>query len=163
LNLQILSVVQLNDEHCGEEILAVFDTAFGELLATDPASFRVKFPKMAASAFAFYRGTACLPDSYRVKDVVGRRGIGIGSAGLPSYNLLLEGHTDALENDVVIHIKQPSPRLSPATSPIRRSATTSRTPAAARWAVGPARQREGEPVQGCRGTRWEPLSGWGVR
>ncbi|MFD4374953.1 DUF2252 domain-containing protein [Streptomyces sp. NPDC058486] len=46
------------------------------------------------------------PDSYRVKDVVGRRGIGIGSAGLPSYNILLEGHSDALENDVVIYMKQ---------------------------------------------------------
>ena len=46
------------------------------------------------------------PESHRVKDVVGRRGIGIGSAGLPSYNLLLEGHTDALENDVVIYMKQ---------------------------------------------------------
>ncbi|GGR17229.1 DUF2252 domain-containing protein [Streptomyces roseolus] len=46
------------------------------------------------------------PDSYRVKDVVGRRGIGIGSAGLPSYNVLLEGHSDALENDVVIYLKQ---------------------------------------------------------
>ncbi|MFH8343318.1 DUF2252 domain-containing protein [Streptomyces sp. NPDC018045] len=279
----------------GEEILAVFDTAFGELLAADPAAFRVKFRKMAASAFAFYRGTACLfyhdlqawdggpgggpyedertgqvwihgdlhaenfgtymdatgrlifnvndfdeayvgpftwdlkrfaasvaligyakalsdeqiselvriyaaayrarihalatgakdddvppftldtaegpllgalrvarsltrfglldsmteirdferrftagggtveldaatrykvlaafdgyletlpessltrPDSYRVKDVVGRRGIGIGSAGLPSYNILLEGNSDALENDVVIYLKQ---------------------------------------------------------
>ncbi|MFI9174459.1 DUF2252 domain-containing protein [Streptomyces lincolnensis] len=295
-----MSVPQLNDEHRGEEILAVFDTAFGQLLAADPAAFRVKFRKMAASAFAFYRGTACLfyhdldaesgargtggildgpyldertsrvwihgdlhaenfgtyldangrlifnvndfdeayvgpftwdlkrfaasialigyakalgddqitelvrvyaaayrerihalatgaksdevppftldtaqgplldalrdarsltrfgllesmteirdferrfapgggsieldaatrykvlaafdgyletlpeaslarPDSYRVKDVVGRRGIGIGSAGLPSYNILLEGHTDALENDVVIYIKQ---------------------------------------------------------
>lgn len=276
----------------GEEILAVFDTAFGELLAADPAAFRVKFRKMAASAFAFYRGTACLfyhdladgrdagpylddstrrvwihgdlhaenfgtymdangrlvfnvndfdeayvgpflwdlkrfaasvallghakalsddtitelvriyaaayrervhalatgaksddvppftldtaqgplldalrearartrfgllatmtgirghdrrfldgdgsialdadtrskilaafdgyletlpgsslarPDSHRVKDVVGRRGIGIGSAGLPSYNILLEGNSDALENDVVIYMKQ---------------------------------------------------------
>ncbi|MFC6062385.1 DUF2252 domain-containing protein [Streptomyces ochraceiscleroticus] len=276
----------------GEEILAVFDTAFGELLAADPTAFRVKFRKMAASAFAFYRGTACLfysdldseqqggpyldertsrvwvhgdlhaenfgtymdangslvfnvndfdeayvapftwdlkrfaasvaligyakalsdeqitdlvrtyavayrerihalaagakndevqpftldtaqgplldalrdarartrfalldsmteirdferrfspgggaieldaatrykvlaafdgyletlpessltrPDSYRVKDVVGRRGIGIGSAGLPSYNILLEGNSDALENDVVIYMKQ---------------------------------------------------------
>ncbi|MFF6792311.1 DUF2252 domain-containing protein [Streptomyces filamentosus] len=276
----------------GEQILAVFDTAFGELLAADPAAFRVKFRKMAGSAFAFYRGTACLfyqdleeearggpfldertgrvwihgdlhaenfgtymdangrlvfnvndfdeayvgpftwdlerlaaslaligyakalsdeqithlvricaaayrerigvlaagaeghevpgftletadgallgalrearamtrfglldsmteireyerrfaagggaieldaatrykvlaafdgyletlpessrvrPDSYRVKDVVGRRGIGIGSAGLPSYNILLEGHSDALENDVVIYLKQ---------------------------------------------------------
>jgi uncharacterized protein (DUF2252 family) len=46
------------------------------------------------------------PDSYRVKDVVGRRGVGIGSAGLPSYNILLEGHSDALENDVVIYVKQ---------------------------------------------------------
>ncbi|WP_330329946.1 DUF2252 domain-containing protein [Streptomyces sp. NBC_00536] len=46
------------------------------------------------------------PDSYRVKDVVGRRGVGIGSAGLPSYNILLEGHSDALENDVVIYLKQ---------------------------------------------------------
>ncbi|CAM5351373.1 hypothetical protein SALBM217S_02614 [Streptomyces griseoloalbus] len=41
-----------------------------------------------------------------MKDVVGRRGIGIGSAGLPSYNILLEGHSDALENDVVIYVKQ---------------------------------------------------------
>ncbi|WP_338898793.1 DUF2252 domain-containing protein [Streptomyces sp. TG1A-60] len=287
-----MSVPQLNDERRGEEILAVFDTAFGRLLAADPAAFRVKFRKMAASAFAFYRGTAGLfysdldaekaddpyldertsrvwihgdlhaenfgtymdstgrlifnvndfdeayvapftwdlkrfaasvaligyakalsdeqitelvhiyavayrerihavaagakrdevppftldtaegslldalrdarsltrfglldsmteireferrfapgggsveldaatrykvlaafdgyletlpessltrPDSYRVKDVVGRRGIGIGSAGLPSYNILLEGQSDALENDVVIYIKQ---------------------------------------------------------
>ncbi|MEU4095588.1 DUF2252 domain-containing protein [Streptomyces sp. NPDC026673] len=46
------------------------------------------------------------PDSHRVKDIVGRRGVGIGSAGLPSYNILLEGHTDALENDVVIYMKQ---------------------------------------------------------
>lgn len=287
-----MSVPQLSAEQRGEQILAVFDTAFGELLAADPAAFRVKFRKMAASAFAFYRGTAALfyhdldqdrrggpyldertsrvwihgdlhaenfgtymdaqgrlifnvndfdeayvgpftwdlkrfaasvaligyakalsdeqitelvrvyaaayrerihalatgaksdevppfnldtaegplldalrdarsltrfglldsmteirdferrfapgggsieldaatrykvlaafdgyletlpessltrPDSYRVKDVVGRRGIGIGSAGLPSYNILLEGTSDALENDVVIYIKQ---------------------------------------------------------
>nr|WP_207931006.1 DUF2252 domain-containing protein [Streptomyces sp. 8K308] len=46
------------------------------------------------------------PDTYRVKDVVGRRGVGIGSAGLPSYNILLEGNSDALENDVVIYLKQ---------------------------------------------------------
>ncbi|MBT2366578.1 DUF2252 domain-containing protein [Streptomyces sp. ISL-10] len=287
-----MPVPQPTAEQRGEEILAVFDTAFGELLAADPAAFRVKFRKMAASAFAFYRGTACLfysdlererhggpfldertgrvwihgdlhaenfgtymdangrlifnvndfdeayvgpftwdvkrlaasialigytkalsddqitdlvricaaayrervhalaagakndelppftldtaegpllgalrtarsltrfslldsmteirdferrfasgagsieldaatrykvlaafdgyletlpessltrPDSYRVKDVVGRRGIGIGSAGLPSYNILLEGNSDALENDVVIYMKQ---------------------------------------------------------
>ncbi|MER7112101.1 DUF2252 domain-containing protein [Streptomyces sp. NPDC000229] len=287
-----MSVPQPTAEERGEQILSVFGTAFGELLAADPAAFRVKFRKMAGSAFAFYRGTACLfyadldqeqhggpyldertgrvwihgdlhaenfgtymdangrlifnvndfdeayvgpftwdlkrlsaslaligyskalsdeqitelvricaaayrerihalatgardddvppftldtaegplldalrdarsltrfglletmteirdferrfsagggaieldtatrykvlaafdgyletlpesslarPDSYRVKDVVGRRGIGIGSAGLPSYNILLEGNSDALENDVVIYMKQ---------------------------------------------------------
>ncbi|NHC14176.1 DUF2252 domain-containing protein [Motilibacter deserti] len=45
-------------------------------------------------------------DSYRVKDVVGRSGFGIGSAGLPAYNILLEGATEALENDVILSMKQ---------------------------------------------------------
>ena len=55
-----MSVPQPSVEQRGEQILAVFSNAFGELLAADPAAFRVKFRKMAASAFAFYRGTACL-------------------------------------------------------------------------------------------------------
>jgi uncharacterized protein (DUF2252 family) len=38
--------------------------------------------------------------------VVGKSGFGIGSAGLPAYNLLVEGHTQALENDVVLTMKQ---------------------------------------------------------
>ncbi|WP_319459876.1 DUF2252 domain-containing protein [Micromonospora sp. RTP1Z1] len=46
------------------------------------------------------------PIAANIKDVVLRKGVGIGSAGLPSYNLLLEGHTQALENDVVIYMKQ---------------------------------------------------------
>ncbi|MCW3820391.1 DUF2252 domain-containing protein [Micromonospora sp. DR5-3] len=46
------------------------------------------------------------PVAATIKDVVLRKGVGIGSAGLPSYNLLLEGHTQALENDVVIYMKQ---------------------------------------------------------
>lgn len=72
------------DEATREKVLA----AFGAYLETLPEASLVR------------------PDSHRVKDVVGRRGIGIGSAGLPSYNLLLEGTTDALENDVVIYMKQ---------------------------------------------------------
>src|SRR5215210_2257281 len=44
--------------------------------------------------------------SYEIKDVVGRAGFGIGSAGLPAYNLLIEGRTQALENDVVLSLKQ---------------------------------------------------------
>jgi uncharacterized protein (DUF2252 family) len=44
--------------------------------------------------------------TYEVKDIVGRQGFGIGSAGLPAYNILVEGPTQALENDVVISMKQ---------------------------------------------------------
>jgi uncharacterized protein (DUF2252 family) len=46
------------------------------------------------------------PIATNIKDIVLRKGVGIGSAGLPSYNLLLEGHTQALENDVIIYMKQ---------------------------------------------------------
>lgn len=46
------------------------------------------------------------PLSTKIKDIKLRKGVGIGSAGLPSYNILLEGHTEALENDVVIYMKQ---------------------------------------------------------
>jgi uncharacterized protein (DUF2252 family) len=44
--------------------------------------------------------------TYEVKDMVGRKGFGIGSAGLPAYNILVEGPTQALENDVVLSMKQ---------------------------------------------------------
>jgi uncharacterized protein (DUF2252 family) len=47
------------------------------------------------------------PDqAYTVHDVVGRSGFGIGSAGLPAYNVLIEGPTEALDNDVVLSMKQ---------------------------------------------------------
>ncbi|UWZ40431.1 DUF2252 domain-containing protein [Dactylosporangium roseum] len=76
------------------------------------------------SAFAAYLPTLPSwdperPEKYRIKDVVMRKGVGIGSAGLPSYNLLLEGHTQALENDVVIYMKQ------------------GQTPAVSRWITDP--------------------------
>ncbi len=44
--------------------------------------------------------------AYTVKDVVGRAGFGIGSAGLPAYSVLIEGPNQALENDIVLSIKQ---------------------------------------------------------
>ncbi|MCW2531218.1 MAG: uncharacterized protein JWP62_788 [Blastococcus sp.] len=44
--------------------------------------------------------------AFDVKDVVGTGGFGIGSAGLPAYNVLLEGYDQALENDVVLSFKQ---------------------------------------------------------
>src|SRR5215211_5364442 len=63
------------------------------------------------AAYEAYLGT--IPEAkrfrsltYQVKDMVGRRGFGIGSAGLPAYNILVEGPTQALENDVVLSMKQ---------------------------------------------------------
>jgi uncharacterized protein (DUF2252 family) len=64
------------------------------------------------SAFEEYLTT--IPDSkrfdrdlfYAVRDVVGRTGFGIGSAGLPAYNVLVEGYSQALDNDVVLSMKQ---------------------------------------------------------
>ena len=63
------------------------------------------------SAYEAYLET--IPDAkrfrsltYEVKDIVGRQGFGIGSAGLPAYNVLVEGPTQALENDVVLSMKQ---------------------------------------------------------
>jgi uncharacterized protein (DUF2252 family) len=69
-------------------------------------------PEVKAAVTEAFRGyLATLPHHQRttdhsIKDIVLRQGVGIGSAGLPSYNLLLEGHTQALENDVVIYMKQ---------------------------------------------------------
>ena len=64
------------------------------------------------NAFAAYLDT--IPESkkfdrdlfYEVRDVVGRSGFGIGSAGLPAYNILVEGYTQSLDNDVVLSMKQ---------------------------------------------------------
>ncbi|MGH3368407.1 MAG: DUF2252 domain-containing protein, partial [Nocardioidaceae bacterium] len=70
-------------------------------------------------AFEDYLGT--IPKSkrfdrelfYEVRDVVGRSGFGIGSAGLPAYNVLVEGYSQALDNDVVLSMKQANvPALS---------------------------------------------------
>jgi uncharacterized protein (DUF2252 family) len=67
--------------------------------------------ELARAAFEAYLDT--IPsgkrfggNTYHVKDIVGRSGFGIGSAGLPAFNVLVEGHTQALENDVVLSMKQ---------------------------------------------------------
>ncbi|MBQ1072131.1 DUF2252 domain-containing protein [Micromonospora sp. C31] len=73
------------DAETRERVCAAFEDYLGTLPASS-AQFR--------------------PVATHIKDVVLRKGVGIGSAGLPSYNLLLEGHTEALENDVVIYMKQ---------------------------------------------------------
>ncbi len=65
------------------------ERAFEEYLATIPPSKRVD-----RSLF------------YEVRDVVGKSGFGIGSAGLPAYNVLVEGYSQSLDNDVVLSMKQ---------------------------------------------------------
>jgi len=68
--------------------------------------------KMVVRAFERYLDT--IPEDkrfdrelfYALRDVVGKTGFGIGSAGLPAYNLLVEGFSQALDNDVVLSMKQ---------------------------------------------------------
>ena len=62
---------------------------------------------------AFERYLDSVPDSkklrgvtYAVKDLAGRSGFGIGSAGLPAYTVLIEGYNQALDNDVLLSMKQ---------------------------------------------------------
>lgn len=47
--------------------------------------------------------------NYEVKDIAQRLGLGIGSAGLTIYSILLEGETQALENDILISMKVARP------------------------------------------------------
>src|SRR5918998_5081218 len=44
--------------------------------------------------------------TYEVKDIVARKGFGIGSAGRAAYDIFGEGPTPALENNVVLAMKQ---------------------------------------------------------
>lgn len=62
---------------------------------------------------AFHRYLETIPKTkrrsevtYDVKDVVGKTGFGIGSAGLPNYTILIEGFNQALDNDIVLSMKQ---------------------------------------------------------
>src|SRR4051812_30714947 len=70
---------------------------------------------------AFERYLETIPDDKRfdrtlffdVRDVGGKSGFGIGSAGLPAYNPLVEGFSQALDNGVVLSMKQANvPALS---------------------------------------------------
>lgn len=79
--------------------------------ASGDGVYQIDAPTREAVTEAFRGYLTTLPAhrhkiDHVIKDIVLRKGIGIGSAGLPSYNVLLEGHTQALENDVVIYMKQ---------------------------------------------------------
>jgi uncharacterized protein (DUF2252 family) len=50
----------MSSEPRADFLIDVLSREFGDLMAQDPAAFRRKFRKMAASPFAFYRGSASL-------------------------------------------------------------------------------------------------------
>jgi uncharacterized protein (DUF2252 family) len=96
-----------------EEGVRVFTN--GATIRQLPARERSKVER----AFAAYLDT--IPETkrfdrdlfYDLRDVVGKSGFGIGSAGLPAYNLLVEGYSEALDNDVVLSMKMANvPALS---------------------------------------------------
>ncbi|MFC4896812.1 DUF2252 domain-containing protein [Streptosporangium amethystogenes subsp. fukuiense] len=83
-----------------------FDRRFAVMDGRYPVDEETR--RLVEAAFQDYLTT--LPTvsavEHKIKDFALRTGIGIGSAGLPSYNMLLEGHTQALENDVILYMKQ---------------------------------------------------------
>ncbi|MGB6004148.1 MAG: DUF2252 family protein [Ornithinimicrobium sp.] len=80
-----------------------FESTYGEQLDT---STRENLDQ----AFAAYQETlAGEPDPrvrFDVLDAVALGALGIGSAGLPAYSVLIEGETQALGNDVILTAKQ---------------------------------------------------------
>jgi uncharacterized protein (DUF2252 family) len=86
---------------------------FDRVLRNVPGLRRLEDAERAAVTAAFERYLESIPTTkrlrgvaYTVKDVAGRSGFGIGSAGLPAYTVLIEGYNQALDNDVVLSMKQ---------------------------------------------------------
>ncbi|GAA2554900.1 DUF2252 domain-containing protein [Pseudonocardia hydrocarbonoxydans] len=86
---------------------------FDRILRDGPGVRRLDDDERGRVVDAFTRYLDSIPESkrfrgvaYTVKDVVGRSGFGIGSAGLPAYTVLIEGLNEALDNDVVVSMKQ---------------------------------------------------------
>ena len=86
-----------------------YDRRFRDL----PGVVRLDDAERATVEAAFDRYLGTIPETqrfrgiaYDVKDAIAKTGFGIGSAGLPSYTLLIEGFNQALDNDVVLSMKQ---------------------------------------------------------
>ncbi|GHE28180.1 hypothetical protein GCM10017673_33050 [Streptosporangium violaceochromogenes] len=106
---RVLQVARLNTRVAlldVETTIDDFDRRFAALEGRHPVDEETRHAVEAA--FREYLTT--LPSvsevEHKIKDFALRTGVGIGSAGLPSYNMLLEGHTQALENDVILYMKQ---------------------------------------------------------
>ena len=86
---------------------------YDRVLREDPTVRRLDDEERTKVVAAFERYVQTIPESkrftgvtYAVKDVAGKSGFGIGSAGLPAYTVLVEGFNQALDNDVVLSMKQ---------------------------------------------------------
>jgi uncharacterized protein (DUF2252 family) len=86
---------------------------FDRVLREVPGLRRLDDEERGAVLDAFQRYLESIPEAkrfhgvtYTVKDVAGRSGFGIGSAGLPAYTVLIEGFNEALDNDIVLSMKQ---------------------------------------------------------
>lgn len=111
----LLSVLQVARAETRVRLLDAL-TAFDGVdrkLASGPGARELDDDERAAVLAAYEQYLDTIPEakrqqslSYAVKDVKGRAGVGIGSAGLKVYTLLVEGRTQALENDVVLSMKQ---------------------------------------------------------
>jgi uncharacterized protein (DUF2252 family) len=90
-----------------ETVIEDYDRRFAFMEGREPVADGTRAAVLAA--FEDYLTTLPTPSNpveHVIKDMALRKGVGIGSAGLPSYNLLLEGRSQALENDVILYMKQ---------------------------------------------------------
>ncbi|MER5319818.1 DUF2252 domain-containing protein [Streptosporangium roseum] len=106
---RVLQVARLNTRVAlldTETTIDNFDRRFAAMDGRFPVDEEMRHTVEAA--FQDYLTTlpAVSEIEHKIKDFALRTGVGIGSAGLPSYNMLLEGHTQALENDVILYMKQ---------------------------------------------------------
>ncbi len=78
-----------------------------------PRARRIKGRERRKVVSAFQRYLETIPETkrfrgiaYDIKDIIAKAGYGIGSAGLPTYTVLIECFNQALDNDVVLSMKQ---------------------------------------------------------
>ncbi|MDN5920546.1 MAG: DUF2252 domain-containing protein [Pseudonocardia sp.] len=86
---------------------------FDRILRSGPGVRRLDDAERGRVSEAFRRYVDTIPErkrhrgvAYEIKDVAGKSGFGIGSAGLPAYTVLVEGLNQALDNDLVVSMKQ---------------------------------------------------------
>ncbi|WP_263598496.1 DUF2252 domain-containing protein [Janibacter melonis] len=124
---------------------------------------------------------------YEVRDVIGRSGFGIGSAGLPAYTVLVEGTSQALDNDVLLgerglalrgrprrgrahraladgrRRRPPRPRRRRSTAPPTRTATRTSSTSRSRRRSSPRSTAVGGPSGLPRGLRRRVRAGGAAR